>query len=151
VSPTLTRIPVVLPRLVQIATDALDDVQVLDGPRAGELDARILIVGLPGDGGRAPYSTSTTQQDGLGRPRLREDWTVHCLLSLATGTADVAGMRTACGSALGHLDDALRDAHVVPGVWDRARLGGDMDWLAMPTTTGALCSVVFDITGSGLL
>jgi hypothetical protein len=148
----VTRLHVTLRELVTLATAAVGDegVQVLDGPFVGELANDVLLLGLP-DGGQPGYRATVTRQEGYGRPRLTEEWSVHCMLSLTTGTNDVAALRERGAGLLAELDEQLRDHAKVDGVWDRASIGGQMDWVPLLGPAGASVTVLFDITGAALL
>ena len=147
----ITRIGDVIGKLVEIAaTLDPDELQVLDGPTIGELAEQVLLVGMP-DGNQPGYKTTNTRQQGMGRPRLQESWDVHCLLSLATGSDDLGGLRTRAVELLGELDTKLRDEHTVAGVWDKAALLGDMDWVPLQGPTGATLAILFDVSGTSLL
>jgi len=155
-STPITRVPAVLEKLVEVATAALADVEpavvVMDGPRLGELPWRHLMLGITDSPDTAPYSTHYTRQDGLGRPRYVEEWTVRCGLCLADGGDDLAGLRAEAAELLGLLDAALGDAHVTEGVWDDVGLGeADMQWYAVPNKAGSTVLVYFSIEGSSLL
>jgi hypothetical protein len=108
------------------------------------------MLGLP-DGNQPGYKTTNTRQQGLGRARLQESWEVHCLLSLSTGSDDLPGLRGSAVEILGALDAKLRDEPLVDGVWDRANLLGDMDWVPLLGAAGATIAVLFDVTGTSLL
>jgi hypothetical protein len=147
----ITRIGDVISKLVEIARTLDPDVlQVLDGPTIGELDEQVLLVGMP-DGNRPGYKTSVTRQEGMGRPRMRESWDVHCLLSLASGSEDLLELRSRAVALFGLLDTKMRDDHTVAGVWDRGALLGDMDWIPLQGPTGATLAILFDVSGVSLL
>lgn len=155
-APTITRIGAVLTGLTTLATTALADVdpkiEVLDGPRLGELPWRHLMLGITEPTGPAPYTTHYVRQDGLGAPRYVEEWEIRCGLCLAHGDNDVASLRAEAVEVLGLLDAALRAAHVSRGVWDDAGLGeADMQWFPFPNQSGATVLVYFSIEGSSLL
>jgi len=147
----ITRIGDVIGKLVEIAGTLDPDVlQVMDGPTVGELAEQVLLIGMP-DGNRPGYKTTNTRQQGMGRPRLQESWQVHCLLSLASGSDDLLALRNRAVELFGDLDTKLRDDHTVAGVWDRAALLGDMDWIPLQGPTGATLAILFDVSGESLL
>lgn len=148
----VTRLHVTLNELVTIATAAMgsEGVQVLDGPFVGELANDVLLLGLP-DGAQPGYRATVGKQQGYGRPRLVEEWDVHCMLSLTTGTNDVAGLRERGATLLAALDDGLRDRVTVEAVWDRASVAGQMDWVPLLGPAGASVTVLFDVSGAALL
>lgn len=155
-APAISRIDDVLTALATIAAAALEDVtpaiEVMDGPRLGELPWRHVMFGIP-DGDIAPYTTSYTRQDGLGAPRYVEEWEVRCGLCLAHGANDVAPLRAEAVEVLGMLDTALRTAHTGPTVpWDEAGLGeSGMRWYAAQNGDGATVLVYFSLEGASLL
>jgi hypothetical protein len=148
----VTRLDVTLRELVEIATAAVggEGVQIIDGPYVGELSADVLLLGLP-DGNQPGYRATVTRQQGYGRPRLTEEWLVHSMLSLTTGTNDVASLRERGALLLALLDEQLRDRVKVDDVWDRAGLEGQMDWVPLLGPSGASVTILFDIAGSALL
>jgi len=149
-SPTLTRVPQVATQLVALAAAAAPDVQVVDGPFVGELGDRVLVVGFP-EGGAPAYEATVARQQGMGRPRLQESWTVHCLLSLTSGRIALTGLRDECAQILALIDEQLRDDVVVDGVWQSASLSGAMQWLPINGPHGSSCNVIFDVVGTSLL
>jgi len=157
VTGTLTRVPAAIAKVVEIATAvAPGGFQVQDGPQVGvELPDRVLVVGMP-YGSRPGYSSSIRRQDGYGRPRLAETFTIRCLVSFVQAGDDLAAVRDACHDVLAALDAALRDDAVVEGVWDRADISGDFEWMPMRAggngaPAGVVCHVLFEIVGTALL
>ncbi|MCP2265570.1 hypothetical protein ACFQHV_00990 [Promicromonospora thailandica] len=147
----ITRIGSVIAKVVEIAlTLDPDRLQVLDGPTVGELADDVLLIGMP-DGNKPGYKTTATRQQGMGRPRLNEAWEVHCLLSLNSGANDLVALRARAVALLGLLDAKMRDDHTVDGVWDRAALLGDMDWIPLQGAAGATLAILFDVSGEALL
>ena len=149
---TVSRLDVVLDRLVTVCAGATaaQKVQVIDGPYVGELAADILLLGLP-DGAQPGYRSTVTKQQGYGRPRLTEEWDVHCMLQLTTGTNDVAGLRSRAVVVLGLIDHALREQARVEDTWDRAGVAGQLDWVPLLGQAGASVTVLFNLTGAALL
>lgn len=150
-APSLTRIGVVVDRLVAIAKTLGEDLQVVDGPYIGELDPRVFVIGLMESPERPGYSTSVRRQEGMGRPRLVEDFEVRCLLSIASGDIDMEAVRNECVQILTNLDVALRDDHHQADVWDRVLFGPRTDWVPLQTPNGAVCNVLFTVEGTSLL
>lgn len=150
-NPSLTRIDVVVAKIVAIAQALEHDLQVIDGPYLGELDPRVLVVGLMESPERPGYSTSVRRQEGMGRPRTVEDFEVRCLLSIASGDTDMDAVRAECVQIITDLDVALRDDHTAPGVWDRVLFGPRTDWVPLQTPAGAVCNVLFTVDGTSLL
>lgn len=155
-APTITRIGAVLDALVALAGTALADIdpviEVMDGPRLGELPWRHLMFGVTDSPDVAPYTTSYTRQEGLGAPRYVEAWEVRCGLCLADGSNDVAALRAEAVTVLGLLDAALRASDQLAGVWDVAGLGETpMAWYAVPHQSGSTVLVAFSLEGESLL
>lgn len=148
--PSPTRIHLVVDKLLEISGDATG-LQVLDGPHVGEVMLEAIVVGFTDGPDRPGYSVDVARQDGLGRPRLREDFTVRMLMTVTSGDIDMAALRTRAATLVGQLDTALRDDDVVAGVWERAALGGEMQWIPIQHTQGATCNVLFEVVGSSLL
>lgn len=148
--PATTRVPEAIDALVTLIGEATG-IQVTDGAYIGELADEALCVGLTEGPDRPGYSVAVTRQDGLGRPRLREEITVRCLLSLITGTNDTKALRERAGVLLGRIAEALADDARRPGVWDRALLGANLEWIPVLGPTGATLGVLFEIDGTSLL
>jgi hypothetical protein len=102
------------------------------------------------DGDRPGYRTRISRERGLGGVVLREHWQVHCMLSLTVGDNDVAPLRAEAVALLDLLDAALRVQVVLDGVWQRAALDGQMDWIPLLGPSGAAMTVIFDIEGESL-
>lgn len=154
-APTITRIGAVLAQLATIAEAAVADVdpeiEVLDGPRLGELPLRHLMLGITDSPDTAPYTTHYVRQEGLG-VRYVEEWQVRCGLCLAHGDNDVASLRAEAVDVVGRLDAALRASLVVPDVWNDAGLGeADWQWYPVTNANGATVLVFFSLEGSSLL
>lgn len=150
--PALTRVAVVVDKIIEIAKDLdVGDLDVVDGPRVGELDDRVLVVGLMESAERPGYVAEVRRQEGMGRPRLVEDFEVRCLLSIASGDIDVAELREECVTIITALDEALRSSSRVGDVWDRVMFGPRTDWVPLQASEGAVCNVLFTIEGTSLL
>lgn len=147
-APTLTRVPAVLSELEHVLTAALPDVTVTRR-MVGELPNRLLFIAHPGTDGNGVAATVSAQQ-GLGA-RLREDFTVHVLVSIALpGVDDITPAMDACAAVLGTLDETLRTVRR-PAVWDRIDLSGRMQWQPLWTPAGVECNVLADVEGVALL
>lgn len=151
---TITRVPAVVDALVDLARTAFAGfdvpVAVLDGLSVGELPAQVIAFGVSVDSPTG-YSSTLTRQQGLGRPRLVEEWSVTAVASVAFASDDMAAPRTALAGLLSALDDALRDEHIKPDVWDRAALSGTVEWMPMRAKGGATCSAQFTVVGASFL
>lgn len=148
--PATTKIPQVAAKLIDLFHDATG-VQVTDGPHLGELEDEAMCVGLTEGPERPGYTTTVTRQQGMGRPRLREDFTIRCFLSLITGETDIAVLRVRAGEVLGQVAEALAAEYVVAGLWDRVVLGDRTEWIPVQADSGAVLSVFFTVDGSCLL
>lgn len=146
----LTRVGLVVDALI-VACKTATGLQVTDGPIIGELMYEALVVGFTDSPDRPGYELDVSRQDGMGRPRLRENFTVRCLLTLTSGTTDPKPLRDRAVAYLGLIDDALRDEHVSTGVWDRAALTGRFEWIPVQHEGGATVNVLFEVAGSSLL
>lgn len=150
----VSRMPAVVGRLVTEARTATDLEQVLDGPHLGEVMSDCLVLGFTDSADRPGYESTITRQDGTGRPRLVEEFIVRCLVSIASGDTDeaaVSRLRARCGDVLAAIDTHLRGLGPVPGVWDRAALTGDTEWIPLQDQDGAAMNVLFTIEGAALL
>ena len=154
-APTITRIADVLAALKTLAEAATAGVvgfEVLDGPRLGELPWKHLMLGITDTPDTPPYTTHYSRQEGFGRPRYVEEFTIRCGLTVADGSGNLAGVRAEVVSILGLLDVALRDAHTDSGTWDQIGIGeADMTWYPVPNQDGSTVLVFFSIEGSSLL
>ncbi|MCR6647792.1 MAG: hypothetical protein NVV70_06490 [Cellulomonas sp.] len=149
-SPSITRVPAAAAALVALAGAIEDGLQVVDGPFVGELGENVLVVGFP-EGGNAAYDATVTKQPGMGRPRLQESWTIHCLLSRTSGQIALGSLRDSCAQTLAALDEALREHVVEDDAWQSAALSGAMQWLPINGPHGSSCNVIFDVVGTSLL
>lgn len=152
---TVTRIDLVLDQVLLIARAALPTVTVTDGPRVGITAMRALCVGFTDGPDHPGYATTWVPQDGYGKGgRPREDFTVHCLLTLGTGDTDddvLQRLRTDAAEQLRALDDALREHSGGNAVWKRAGLGAEAEWVPAVVEDGSVCNVMFDIVGTSVL
>lgn len=142
-----TRIPAVVDRLVAIH-GTITGLQVLDGAHIGEVADSAVCVGVT-LGGTAGYSSRLGAPGRGGRPA--ETWTVRCFLSLASGYTDMSALRVQVGEHLAAIATALADERVAEGVWDRAQLGPEFEWMPVQDERGAICSVLYEVSGAGLL
>ena len=150
---TVTRIDVVLDAILLVLRDAVPDLAVADGPEIGLPMDRALCVGFTDGPERPGYSTTWVRQDGYGQ-RPREDFTVHCFLTLGTGDTDREVLKRLRSQAAGYLqqmDAALRAVRGRTAVWERAGLGGETEWMPAILDNGAICNVFFDVVGTSVL
>lgn len=147
-----TRIGDVVDHVRQVTAAAVGEGwQVLDGPLIGELMDKAVVVGFTESVDRPGYTTAREQMDGYGRPSYREDFTVRCLLTIASGDTDLAPLRDQATTALAAIEDALRAQHVAAGVWNRAGLTGDTQWIPLQDPNGAAMNVIYTVEGTCLL
>lgn len=144
---TLTRIPEVVTALAA-AFAAATSLKVYDGPFVGELMDEAVCVGITPDA-TPGYLADVERQDGLGRVRLVERFSVSSLLTITSGTDDIPTLRARAGALLADIDTALRDAHDAP--WNLAHLSGRMQWVPIQHAGGATVNVFFDVVGTSLL
>jgi len=144
---TTTRVAEAVDALVEMLGTATT-LQVLDGPTLDVVMDEAIVVGLETDG--PGYSTEVTIEDGLGRPRMREDFTIGCMLTLVSGDADVAPLRARASTILGQIDNALRDRHRT-AVWEEASVSGGTKWAPLQTPDGVSVVVFFAVRGTCLL
>ena len=145
-----TRMPAIVDRLGAIMKEATG-LQIIDGPHIGELMDEAIVIGFTESADRPGYQSTITRQPGYGAPSLLEEFTVRCLLTIASGDTDIAALRNACGGHLNDLAVALAVEHVAEDVWERAALGGDAEWLPLQGQDGAAMSVIFTVEGACLL
>lgn len=148
---SVTRMPEVIDALIDVL-NGIGGFQVTDGPIIGELMDNAVVVGLT-EGPESPgYRTELEPLEGLGRRRYRERWTIHCLLTLATGQTDMAALRSRAGGMLAQIIEALRDeAPSRPRPWDAVPAIARTEWAPIQSPQGAVINIVFDIDGSCLL
>lgn len=148
--PSLTRIDVVVDALIDLLVSATG-LQVADGPHIGEVMAEAICVGFSQGPDLPGYETRVARQDGMGRPRMLEEFTVRMFMTISSGEDDMATLRARAAALLGLIDTALRDAHHNAGVWDRASIGPSVEWVPVFDATGGLCNVFFTVVGASLL
>lgn len=150
----ITRIPTVVDRLIAEARAHVDIDQVLDGPTVGQILSNVLVVGLTQSDTSPGYKSTVTRQDGLGRTRMVEEFSVNCLLSVSTGDVGgdtMSGLRARCGAALAALDGRLRDLGPVEGVWEDCQVGPETDWTPVEDVEGSLVNVMFTLEGTAFV
>jgi len=142
---------------VDAVTDALlalfataTGLQVEDGPSVGEVAPEAIVVGMPASGNEPGYTTEVAQQSGYGQPRYVETCTVRSMLTISTGNTNAKQVRDTCAAHLRSIDTALRVAHT-GSVWDRARLGQQMQWVVIQHEEGVTCTVFFAVEAETIL
>lgn len=148
--PQVTRIHLVVTAVIELMRD-VTDLQVTDGPHVGEIASEAICVGFTDSPDLPGYDTTIVRQDGLGRPRMLEQFTIRSFLTVGSGDPDMPALRLRAATILGLIDGALRDEHHSRGVWDRAALGGRVDWVPWVDSSGGLCNVFFSIEGASFL
>ncbi len=146
----LTRVGAVVGRLVELHKEH-SDLQVLDGPHLGEVMDEAFVVGLTDGPDRPGYEATATVLPGMGKPRYREDVTVRCLLTLTSGTTNLAALRERAVDLLTALAVALGDDHVAAGAWDRAEFAREFEWIPIQHEQGATVNVLYSIVCSSAL
>lgn len=147
----VTRINDVVDTLVDVIQTAAPELQVADGPVIAELLSEAICVGFSDGVDRPGYSTDYTRQEGLGRVRYQEDWSVRCFLTVSSGDTAMKPLRDRAAAILGAIAAALADKTRAPEAWDRAALSGAADWVPVIDAQGGLCNVFFTVEGSSLL
>ena len=148
--PGPTRIAQVIDTLLALCATSTG-LQVTDGPHLGELMDEAICLGFTDGPERPGYAVAVRRQEGMGRPRLAEDFTVRSLLTISSGDTDMSALRGRAADLLGQIDTALRDDVVHGGAWDRAALGGEMEWIPIQHSAGATVNVFFTVEGTSLL
>lgn len=152
-----TRMPEVLDQLIAtfkaatVTDEHPEGIQVTDGPHIGEVMYEAIVVGFTDGPDRPGYNATVSRQPGMGAPRLQEDFTVRSLLTLTSGDTDIRALRNRAGELLGLIGAALAGIHVKDGVWERATLNGDTEWIPIQHPDGATVNVFFQVDGSSLL
>jgi hypothetical protein len=145
----VTNIDQVVDALLALFTTATG-LQVEDGPSVGEVAPAAIVVGMPSSGNEPGYTTEVAEQSGMGRPRYEETCTVRSMLTISTGNTDAKEVRDTCAGHLRAIDTALRVAHT-GAVWDRARLGRQMEWVVIQHEDGVTCTVFFAVEAVKIL
>jgi hypothetical protein len=151
VTGTVTRIHDVVDALVDLIEAAAPDLQVADGPVIGEILSEAICVGFTEGADSPGYSTEYVRQDGMGRVRYQEAWSVRCFLTISSGDTDMRALRARGADILGLIAAALADRTRDEAAWDRAVLSGSADWVPVITDQGGLVNVFFSVEGASLL
>jgi hypothetical protein len=145
----VTTVPTVLLALVQLGQTVLPDVTVYDGPPDFDnLPPEYLCIGFSRDEDEAGVDGDTTDE---GNHTSSEAYTVHCMLSVATGDTDgIADRRARVAALFGTYAAALRadpqlGGTLTPG--SSATLG-TWSWIYGPSADGTFAEVEFDVNVS---
>lgn len=147
-----TTVPAVLDGLVAMATAAMPaGVVVRDGPAQDtDLDGDYLAIGHSESEDEGGVDGVTT---GMENYLEAESYSVHCLLSVATGDVDAAAVRNRrlrVAELYGLLARALRADPTLGGVLPHAQGGearmGRWSWIFGPSADGGTsASIAFDV------
>jgi hypothetical protein len=144
----LTTVPAVLLALVQLGEATLPDVRVYDGaPDVDNLPDEFLCIGWTRDEDESAVDGDTTDE---GNYSSSETYTVHCILSVATGdveTGAVAARRARVAELFSTFTAALRADPQLAGtlVAGASATLGSWSWIYGPSTDGTYAEVEFDI------
>jgi hypothetical protein len=146
-----TTVPAVLDGLVALATATMPaGLVVRDGPaQEVDLDGDYLAIGHSQDEDEGSVDGLTT---GQGNNLEEESYSVHCLLSVATGDVDEAAVRNRRVRAAelhALFARALRNDPTLGGVLPYAQGGearmGRWSWIFGPSADGTFAAVAFDV------
>jgi hypothetical protein len=145
----VTTVPAVLSALYALGVTALPGVHVYDGPNNEEnLPDEFLAVGYSRDEDESSVDGSLVDE---GNNTSGESYSVHCILSVATGDADdsaVANRRTRCSALFSQFATALRADPSLGGTLvagAKATLGS-FAWIYGPSSQGgSYAEVEFDV------
>lgn len=147
--PSTTTMPQVIDTLITMCQTATG-LQVTDGAHLGEVAAEAICVGFT-QPEKAGYTSQVTRTQSLGRSRLTETFEIQCFLSVTSGHTQMKALRDKAGLYLGQISQALAGIAQVDGVWDRANLGGALEWVPVQSQAGAMMGVFFAVEGAALL
>lgn len=129
--------------LVDLAREALPDVQVIDGPnQVYEPERDTLVVGQS-DGSEPAVNVTLGPPDLCGRRR--EEGDIVCVAGSYSGDVAMAPRRQRCAEILGAVVDALKVNPGIGGAVDAAWLGDAAAWTPTQAPDGAFCSVSFTV------
>lgn len=145
----VTTVPAVLSALVTLGATALPGVKVYDGPNNEDnLPDEFLAVGFSRDEDDASVDGALIDE---GNRTSGESYSVHCILSVATGDVDdgaVAARRARCSVLFGQYATALRADPTLAGalVAGAAATLGSFSWIYGPSSQGgSYAEVEFDV------
>lgn len=145
----VTTVPAVLTALVALGATALPGVQVYDGPFDGDnLADEYLCVGFSRDEDESSVDGSAIDEGNLTNG---ETYSVHCILSVATGDMNdgaVAARRARCSALLSLFAGALRADPSLSGalVAGASATLGTFSWIYGQTVAGgSYAEVEFDV------
>lgn len=145
----VSTVPAVLSALCTLGASSLPGVEIYDGPNNEDnLPDEYLAVGYSRDEDDSSVDGSLFDE---GNNTSGESYSVHCILSVATGDADagaVANRRTRCAVLFGQFATALRADPTLGGTLvagAKATLGA-FSWIYGPSVQGgSYAEVEFDI------
>lgn len=145
-----TTVPAVVDALVQIGRTYLTDVTTYDGPPdTDNLADEFFCVGFSRDEDEASVDGSAGRGENL---MTSESYTVHCILSVATGDTDdaaVSARRARCAALFAVLAARIRDDPALGGALqaDGTASIGDFSWIYGQTNQGggSYAEVEFDV------
>lgn len=144
--PTTTRVPDAVDKVLQLVTQEMPDLQVLDGPPAAQsLHDDVVCIGFYGPEG---HSIDVRQERAQGwGARSVEVFELFCSFSSASGDLDMKPRRETCRLFLSELDQLLADHPTLDGVVDQVQVSGTLRWAQEQSQEGAACAVSFSIVG----
>lgn len=149
--PTLvTTVPLVLNALVALGATALPGVKVYDGPNDEDnLPGEFFAVGYSRDEDEASVDGNAADE---GNRTGSEAYSVHCIISVATGDVDgaaVAARRARCAALFGQFATALRADPALGGTLVAGAMAtlGSFSWIYGQTgqQAGTYAEVEFDV------
>ena len=144
----LTTVPAVLLALIQLGETTLPDVTVYDGaPDVDNLPDEFLCIGWTRDEDESSVDGDTTDE---GNHTSSETYSVHCILSVATGDTEraaIAARRTRVATLFGTFAAALRADPQLSGTLTAGASAtlGSWSWIYGPGTEGTYAEVEFDV------
>lgn len=138
-----TAVPTVLAALTTLATTALPDVQVIDGPPGSQVAGDdVLCIGW--SDGTTPAALANRETPDYGG-RQREEGDVVCVADCYSGDRDFPALRARAGAILRTIYAQLQAQPGIAGAVDAAWLGEATEWAQMDTADGCAVRVSFSV------
>jgi len=145
------RILKVVSGLVVVLTEHMT-IAVQDGPDKSvrHVPDELLVVGITEES-QPGYTSVLTRQEGMGRGRYAEDFTIQCCFSVFNGSTDVPGIRARADEVLTEVHDVLNlavdQALILGGAVQYLQLGETFAIVPVRDGDGAGVGVLFDVVG----
>lgn len=149
-----SRLPAVIDGLLELLgeSEALDGVQVLDGPPLRMTDLEDDTIAVAPGFEMQPGAVSTFEsQNALGRVSYVERIEVGMTLASYSGTVDLKARRDRAAALLAAVKAVVDANQVREDCWDGAQLGANLEWYPKQEENGTTVEVGFTLLFKAIL